>query len=181
MTAAIHLPGFCSDHDRMLRRAGMAAITGALVALILSFVVGSCYAPGQIRFALQSNVFAPGLQVVCSTSSADRPRTSTRIISSHAVADVPGKRITAMLVDFPPGSFSPKHHHEASVYVHVLVGSIRSQLEGQPAGIFKAGDDFHEPYGSIHLFAENVSVTEPAQILAVFVHDEGGRLVVFHD
>jgi quercetin dioxygenase-like cupin family protein len=151
----------------MMQSAGLAAFAGALVALILSFVIGSCY--------------APGLQILCSTSSAERPRTSTTIISSRALADVPGKRITTMLVDFPPGAYSPKHHHEASLYVHVLSGTIRSQLEGEPAGIFKTGEGFHEPYGAIHLFAENVSLTEPAQVLAVFVHDEGARLVVFHD
>jgi hypothetical protein len=30
------------------------------------------------------------------------------------------------------------------------------------------------------MFAENASTTEPAKILAVFVHREGARLIVFH-
>jgi hypothetical protein len=57
---------------------------------------------------------------------SDRPRTSVTPISSEPLPDNPQKRITA-LVDFPPDAYSPEHHHEASLYVYVLKGEIRSQ------------------------------------------------------
>ncbi len=117
---------------------------------------------------------------MCSSHLADRPRTSTTIISSAALVGHPGRRLTAMLVEFPPNAYSPSHHHEAAVFVYVLKGTIRSQLQGEPAKVLGSGDSFHEPEGSIHLFAENTSETEPALVLAVFVHDEGARLVVYH-
>ena len=118
--------------------------------------------------------------ILCMSNVSDRPRTSVSPISSEPLPDDPQKRITAMLVDFPPAAYSPEHHHEASLYVYVLKGEIRSQLQGRPAQIFKAGDSFHEPEGSIHLFAENLSTRESAQALAVFVHKEGAQLTVFH-
>ena len=58
--------------------------------------------------------------------------------------------------------------------------AIRSQLEGQPAMVYRAGESFFEPPGAIHLLAENMSATEPARILAVFVADEGATLTTYH-
>jgi quercetin dioxygenase-like cupin family protein len=113
-------------------------------------------------------------------SAAERPRTVVTPVSSHGLTHVPGKRQTTVLVTFPPGAFTPEHHHGGSVYVYVLSGTIRSQLAGEPPGIYGPGDSFFEPLGTTHLFAENVSATEPAQALAVFVHDEGATLTTYH-
>jgi quercetin dioxygenase-like cupin family protein len=115
-----------------------------------------------------------------SASVSDRPATKPTIVGSEPLAADPHKRVTSMEVEFPPNAFSPEHHHEADLYVYVLQGTIRSQLGGQPVMTYAAGQSFFEPDGSTHLFAENASTTEPAKILAVFVHREGARLVVFH-
>jgi quercetin dioxygenase-like cupin family protein len=85
-----------------------------------------------------------------------------------------------MVVEFPPNGFSPPHHHGGSVTVYVLAGVIRSQLQGQPPIVYRAGDSFFEPPGAVHLLAENMSATEPARILAVFVADEGATLTTYH-
>jgi quercetin dioxygenase-like cupin family protein len=61
----------------------------------------------------------------------------------------------------------------------VLSGTIRSQLEGTPAATYGPGETFFEPLGLIHLFAENISTTEPAEVLAAFVHDEGATLTTY--
>ena len=63
--------------------------------------------------------------------------------------------------------------------MYVISGTIRSQIEGEPVKTLKTGDTYFEPLGSIHLFAENVSQTEPAVVLAVFVHDEGETLATY--
>jgi len=102
------------------------------------------------------------------------------VTGSEPLAAEPHKRITSVIVDFPPNAFSPEHHHEADLYVYVLEGTIRSQLGGQKVETYTKGQSFFEPDGSVHLFAENTSATEPARILAVFVHREGARLTVFH-
>ncbi len=120
------------------------------------------------------------VDVLCMTTAAGRPATSSKLIYSHALPDIPDRRMTAVLVDFPPGAFSPEHHHEATLHVQVLKGVIRSQLAGEPVQTYQAGDSFFEPLGSVHLFAENVSDTEPAQLLAVYVHQQGARLIVYH-
>jgi quercetin dioxygenase-like cupin family protein len=102
-------------------------------------------------------------------------------VSSDPLPHVPGKRITSVVVEFPPSAYSPAHHHAGSVSVYVLSGTIRSQLQGQPPMIYKAGESFFEPPCAVHVFSENMSATEPARILAVFVADEGATLTTYHD
>jgi quercetin dioxygenase-like cupin family protein len=46
--------------------------------------------------------------------------------------------------------------------------------------IYRAGASFFEPPGAVHLLAENMSATESARILAVFVADEGATLTTYH-
>jgi quercetin dioxygenase-like cupin family protein len=112
--------------------------------------------------------------------SGVRPRPLAQPVSSDALPHVQGKRITTMVVEFPPSGFSPPHHHGGSVTVYVLSGVIRSQLQGQPPMVYRAGESFFEPPGAVHLLAENMSATEPARILAVFVADEGATLTTYH-
>jgi quercetin dioxygenase-like cupin family protein len=109
-----------------------------------------------------------------------RPRPVAQPVSSEALPHVEGKRITTLLVEFPPGGYSPPHHHGGSVTVYVLSGVIRSQLQGQTAMIYKAGESFFEPPGIVHLLAENMSATERARILAIFVADEDAALTTYH-
>jgi|RhiMetStandDraft_4_1073278.scaffolds.fasta_scaffold239417_2 quercetin dioxygenase-like cupin family protein len=116
-----------------------------------------------------------------SIMQASAPRPTARTISSDALPHVAGKNITTMVVEFPPGGFSPPHHHGGSVTVYVLDGTIRSQLQGGPAMVYTEGQTFFEPPGIVHLLAENVSTTEPARILAVFVADEGATLTTYHE
>jgi quercetin dioxygenase-like cupin family protein len=112
-------------------------------------------------------------------AGASRPTAHT--ISSDALPHVAGKNITTMVVEFPPGGFSPPHHHGGSVTVYVLEGAIRSQLAGGPPLVYKEGQTFFEPPGVTHLVAENMSATESARILAVFVADEGATLTTYHE
>jgi quercetin dioxygenase-like cupin family protein len=95
-----------------------------------------------------------------------------------ALPNVPGKRLTAVVVDYAPGGASPVHHHAGSVFVHVLAGAVRSQVTGGPVTVYTAGQSFFEPPGGQHLVSENASTTEPARLLAVFIADEGATLTV---
>src|SRR5215469_2986370 len=91
--------------------------------------------------------------------------------------NVPGKSLTAVVVNYAPGGKSPKHAHAGSVFAYVLSGQIRSQTSvSGPARVYKTGESFFEPPGSIHLVSENASDTEPASLLAVFVADDGAQL-----
>jgi quercetin dioxygenase-like cupin family protein len=100
-------------------------------------------------------------------------------IASHALPNVPGKRVTIVRVFYGPGGFTRSHHHAGSVTAYVTKGEVRSQLVGGPVEIFKVGQSFFEPPGATHLVSANASNTEPAELIAVFVADEGAQLTTF--
>lgn len=108
-----------------------------------------------------------------------RPATVVKPLSCEALPNVPGKSITTVTVDFPPGAYTPAHRHPGSVTAFVIRGAVRSQLAGGPPQLYGPGTTWFEPPGALHLFAENASATEPALILAVFVADDNcGPLVI---
>ena len=140
---------------RMLRQ--KANSCGYLVALI----VGSAAVAGS----------TPG------AAWAAPPGGQEKRVQSEALSNVPGFKLTAVLVTYAPGGSSPKHHHAGSVFAYVVSGSIRSQnSETGPVKVYRTGESFFEPSGSVHLVSENASATEPASLLAVFVAPEGATL-----
>ena len=111
---------------------------------------------------------------VCSPAHA---QSQAKVARTEKLPNVPGKSVTAVVVTFPLGAKSPPHHHAGSVLVYVLSGEVRSENSATgPAKVYKAGETFFEPAGSAHLVSENVSATEPATILAVFIADDGATL-----
>jgi quercetin dioxygenase-like cupin family protein len=93
------------------------------------------------------------------------------------IPNIPGKSLTAVEVDFPPGARSSAHRHgEALLYAYVLAGEIRSQIEGEPPRSYGVGDSWTEKPGDHHVVTENVSATEPARLLVVFIANTGDAL-----
>lgn len=96
-----------------------------------------------------------------------------KVVFEHAIPNIEGKRLVAVVVSYPPGGKSPAHHHDPSafIYAHVLSGAIRSQVDDEPAKIYHAGEGFYEVPGAHHSISENASDRDPASLLAVFVVD----------
>ena len=89
--------------------------------------------------------------------------------------DVPGKSLVGVTVGYPPGAKSGAHYHAKSAFVmaYVISGAIRSQVDGEPARVYHAGETWSESPGAHHTISENASVTEPAELVAVFLLDTG--------
>ena len=89
--------------------------------------------------------------------------------------NVPDKSLEGVTVSYPPGAKSAAHHHAKSAFImaYVISGAIRSQVEGEPARVFHAGETWSEAPGAHHTISENASATEPAELLAVFLLDTG--------
>ncbi len=98
-------------------------------------------------------------------------------VFQQSLPNVAGKTFTVVTVDFAPGTRAVPHRHgQAFVYAYVLQGSVRSQLEGQPAQTFTVGQSWSEPPGAHHVLTENPNASEPARLLVVFVADSGDSL-----
>jgi quercetin dioxygenase-like cupin family protein len=91
------------------------------------------------------------------------------------LTNVPGKSLEAVTVSYPPGAKSGAHHHANSAFImaYVISGAIRSQVEGEPARVYRAGETWQESPGAHHTISENASATDPAELLAVFLLDTG--------
>jgi quercetin dioxygenase-like cupin family protein len=97
----------------------------------------------------------------------------------QALPNVPGKSFSAITVDFAPGVAAKPHRHgEAYVYAYVLAGAVRSQLEGEPARDYRTGESWQEPPGAHHLMTRNLSRSQPARLLVVFISTSGDPLKV---
>jgi quercetin dioxygenase-like cupin family protein len=117
------------------------------------------------------------IEPFCMTSaSAGSSQDVVEPITSHALPNVPGKRVTVVRVFYGPGGFTPPHTHSGSVTAYVTKGEIRSQLNGGPVETFRVGQSFFEPPGTKHMVSANASTTEPAELIAIFVADEGAQL-----
>ena len=100
-------------------------------------------------------------------------------ITSHALPNVPGKRVTIVRVFYGPGGFTRAHRHSGSVTAYITKGEIRSQVAGGPVETFKVGQSFFEPPGATPLVSANASSNEPAELIAGFVADVGAQLTTF--
>jgi quercetin dioxygenase-like cupin family protein len=123
--------------------------------------------------------------IVCSSSTGDaaapRPRSVVKTLRSEPLVTARGKYVTTQLVHMPPLALSPRHVHGGDVTAYVLRGTVRSEHAGLPAAEFHAGEMFYEPYGTTHVFFENPSPTEGADVLAITVHEDGAALTTFLD
>jgi quercetin dioxygenase-like cupin family protein len=101
---------------------------------------------------------------------------------AEAIANVPGKKMTALVVDYAPGGKSSPHRPgKAFVVAYVLSGAIRSGVDGKEAQVFHAGEHWIEKPGAHHTVSENASDTEPARLLAIFVADTNDNKLVTFD
>ena len=125
---------------------------------------------------LNGVVFSFGLLAVVAATAHSLPsHESVRPQFQKSIPNLPGKSLTALVVSYPPGAKSVAHRHASSafIYAYVLSGAIRSQLEGEAAKTYHAGESWYEAPRAHHVVSENASSTEPAELLAVFVADSG--------
>jgi quercetin dioxygenase-like cupin family protein len=148
-------------------------IMAAVAGLACAFALGKAL-PTTIDAV--STAIAP---LCASSAQAGSPDDRVEPIASYALPNVPGKRVTIVRVFYGPGGFTRPHRHSGSVTAYITRGEIRSQLGGGPVETFKVGQSFFEPPESTHLVSANASVTEPAELIAVFVADEGAQLTTF--
>src|SRR5918995_832880 len=89
------------------------------------------------------------------------------------IPNLPGKRLVSHIVDYSPGGSSAPHRHARSafIYAYVLSGEIRSQVDDEPARVYRPGEWWFESPGAHHRVSANASDTEPARLLAVFIVD----------
>ena len=83
-----------------------------------------------------------------------------------------------MLFEVAPGWTIANHSHPGHIFVYMLQGSIKIEVEGEPVHVLSAGDVLHEIPGR-NMVANNVSSTKGARFLVFQVGEIGKPLTVF--
>lgn len=109
---------------------------------------------------------------------ATAPHATVTELMSKALKDYPGKEITTIVVDYPPGAADPVHRHDAHAIVYVLEGSIVMGVRGQREQTLKPGDTFYEGPDDVHTVGHNASQTQPAKFLVFILKDEKNPIVM---
>lgn len=112
--------------------------------------------------------------------AAEAPAAKVTVVFDHPLPNVPGKSMRGVVVDYPPGGASPSHRHPKSAFIYatVLEGEIRSSVNGEPAHVYKPGENWYEAPGAFHGVSANASTSKPARLMAVFVLDSDETVLV---
>lgn len=96
---------------------------------------------------------------------------SDRVVAEYRLESPMSGAATVRLIEvrYGPSAFSPAHRHQCPVIGYVVDGQIKSQVDSGPMTIYKAGESFYEPAGSLHAVSANGSASSDARLLAVFV------------
>jgi quercetin dioxygenase-like cupin family protein len=121
-------------------------------------------------------ISTPALWLRSSTVTAQQPDVVT--LMSKALANIPGKEVVMITVEFPPGGADPVHKHDAHGFIYVLEGLVVMQVKGGQEVTLTPGQTFYEGPEDIHVVGRNASNTRPAKILALLVKDKGAPILV---
>ena len=102
---------------------------------------------------------------------------SVRSLFSADLTDVPGRELSMITVEYPPGNSDPVHTHHAQSIVYVLEGSIVMQVRGGAPVTLGPGETFYEGPDDVHVVGRNASDTTPAKFLVFLVKNTGAPIL----
>jgi quercetin dioxygenase-like cupin family protein len=116
------------------------------------------------------------LCLMTSTVAAQQPEVV--VLMSKDLTDIPGKEVSMITVEYPPGGLDPVHRHYAQAFVYVLEGSVVMQVKGGKEVTLTPGQTFYEGRDNVHVVGRNASTTRPAKMLVILVKDKGAPILV---
>src|SRR5262249_33510898 len=124
-----------------------------------------------IRILGTTLVLAGSAQLTTPAHAAPQPVVVP--IMQKDLADMPGKEMLMLSVEYPPGAVESVHRHDAYAFVYVLEGSIVEQVRGGKEVTLTPGQTFYEGPNDVHIVGRNASTTKPAKFVVVLVKKQG--------
>lgn len=100
-------------------------------------------------------------------------------VTTQELPEYPDQTLTAFIVNLAPDARTGSHRHAGIVFVYVLEGSVRSQLNNGELIEYRAGQSWSEPPGTVHSYMENPSKTKQARLLATIIAPTGAQLTIY--
>ncbi len=121
-------------------------------------------------------VFAGHVPVL---ADEDAPKSVvTSLIKQSLTADLEGRFVIIVSVDYPPGGASGPHRHPAEVFGYIEEGAITIQIEDGDPITYTAGQVFYEPPMVLHKLSKNASDTDTAKAIAFVLIEDGKPVVI---
>jgi quercetin dioxygenase-like cupin family protein len=114
--------------------------------------------------------------LVCADGAAPPPAAVVRELLVRDLAGVGGKELRMLTVEYVPGGASIPHRHNAQVFVYVLEGAVKMQVQGSEPVTLGPGETFYEGPDDIHTVSANASQSRPARILVFIVKDKAAPI-----
>ncbi len=99
-------------------------------------------------------------------------------LMSKDLTDFPGKEVSMITVEYPPGWSDPVHRHNAYGFIYVLEGTVIMQVKGGKEVTLTPGQTFYEGPDDVHVVGRNASASKPAKLLVVLVKDKGAPILM---
>jgi quercetin dioxygenase-like cupin family protein len=125
----------------------------------------------NLRIVATALFLALGMQPAHPARAAEAPVVTPLMLKE--LADVPGREMLMITVDYPPGAVESVHRHDAHAFVYVLEGSIVMQVRGGKEVTLTPGQTFYEGPGDVHTVGRNASATEPAKFVVILLKKKG--------
>ncbi len=93
------------------------------------------------------------------------------------LADIAGKEANVVLFGVGPGWTIGNHSHPGHIFVYMLQGTLKIEVDGDPTVVLSPGDVVYE-LPDRNMVGSNVSSTEGARFLVFQVGDIGKPLTV---
>lgn len=127
-----------------------------------------------ISIALTAGLLVSG----CTGVRADKPSAASpkdatvHQLMQRDLEQSSDREVTMLTVEYGPGGASLPHRHNAQVFVYVLEGSVRMQVEGSPPVTLGPGETFYESPSDVHTVSANASSTRGARLLVLMIKNK---------
>ena len=114
---------------------------------------------------------------VQSATAQDSDMVATGLLNMP-LSDIAGKDSNVVLIEVGPGWNIANHFHPLHIFIYMLDGSIKIEVEGQEPEIVNAGQAVYE-FPDRNMVASNLSSTDGARFVVFTVGDIGDPVTVF--
>jgi len=111
--------------------------------------------------------------VYASPTRVVRPDKSSGEIIRLLPEDMPEHVIRIFELTSKPGGIMGAHRHPGHTLLYIVSGNIETQVGDGPLTQYGAGDIIYEPPRALHATFRNLSETEPARSLVIFINKRG--------
>lgn len=103
------------------------------------------------------------------------------VLRSQKLADIEGREMLLIELEYPPGAATGAHRHPSHTIVYVISGQVESSVDDSAPVVYGPGESFYESPMQLHATFRNPSATKPFKAIAVMVRDTSKPVTMMED